>query len=229
MVLDMKKINLPTKITISRIFLAFALIVSIIVLYLLDEFNVISIASIGNIKLTSDLNGPTINWIMIVIFLVFALASFTDFVDGYLARKNNEVTDLGKFLDPIADKMLVNSMMVFLALNFASLGSDVKFPFFCVIIMVIRDLVVDGLRFMAAQKQVVIAANMFGKVKTVTQMFAILVVLLNGFPFSYLDYNWPTYLHISDWLCYIATFFSVLSGVIYVKQNIHVLGGNQNE
>ncbi len=225
----MNKINLPTKITISRIALAFALIVGIIIVYLLDEFGVISVAQAGNINLSNKIGGPTINWIMIVIFLVFAVASLTDFVDGYLARKNNQVTDLGKFLDPIADKMLVNSMMVFLALNFVSLGNNVKFPFFCVIIMIVRDLVVDGIRFMAAQKQVVIAANMFGKVKTVTQMFAILVVLLNGFPFSFFDYNWPTYLHISDWLCYIATFFSVLSGVIYVKQNIHVLGGNKNE
>ena len=226
----MKKINLPTKITISRIFLATFLIIGLIVLYLLDQFGVISIALAGNINLSNQIiGGPTINWIMIIIFVVFALASLTDFVDGYLARKYNQVTDLGKFLDPIADKMLVNSMMVFLALNFVSLGANVKFLFFCVIIMIIRDLVVDGLRFMAAQKQIVIAANMFGKAKTVTQMIAILVVLLNGFPFSFFDYNWPTYLHISDWLCYIATFFSVLSGVIYVKQNIKVLGGKNNE
>lgn len=225
----MNKINLPTKITISRIVLAFALIVGIIIIFLLDEFSVINVAQIGNIALSNKIGGPTINWIMILIFLIFAFASFTDFVDGYLARKNNQVTDLGKFLDPIADKMLVNSMMVFLALNFSTLSNNVKFPFFCVIIMIIRDLVVDGIRFMAAQKQIVIAANMFGKVKTVTQMIAILVVLLNGFPFSFFDYNWPTYLHISDWLCYIATFFSVLSGVIYVKQNIHVLGGNKDE
>ena len=225
----MNKINLPTKITISRIVLAFALIGGIIVIFLLDEFSVINVAQIGNIALSNKIGGPTINWIMILIFLIFAFASFTDFVDGYLARKNNQVTDLGKFLDPIADKMLVNSMMVFLALNFSTLSNNVKFPFFCVIIMIVRDLVVDGIRFMAAQKQIVIAANMFGKVKTVTQMIAILVVLLNGFPFSFFDYNWPTYLHISDWLCYIATFFSVLSGVIYVKQNIHVLGGNKDE
>lgn len=225
----MNKINLPTKITISRIVLAFALIVGIIIIFLLDEFSVFNVAQIGNIALSNKIGGPTINWIMILIFLIFAFASFTDFVDGYLARKNNQVTDLGKFLDPIADKMLVNSMMVFLALNFSTLSNNVKFPFFCVIIMIVRDLVVDGIRFMAAQKQIVIAANMFGKVKTVTQMIAILVVLLNGFPFSFFDYNWPRYLHISDWLCYIATFFSVLSGVIYVKQNIHVLGGNKDE
>ena len=217
----MKKINLPTKITLARIALATLLIIGIIILYFLDQFNVFSIAEVGNVALNDS--GAYINWIMIILMLVFLLASMTDFLDGYLARKNNEVTDLGKFLDPIADKMLINSMMVFLALNFVSLASHQRFAFFLVIIMVIRDLVVDGLRFMVAKKNVVVAANIFGKLKTVTQMVAIIVVFLNGFPFSYFDYNWPAYIHVSDWLCYIATFFSVLSGIIYVKQNIKYL------
>ncbi len=217
----MKKINLPTKITLARIALATFLILGIVILYLLDEFQVFSIAEVGNISLNDG--GATINWIMLVLMLVFFIASMTDFLDGYLARKNNEVTDLGKFLDPIADKMLVNSMMVFLSLNFASLAEHQRFAFFLVIIMIVRDLVVDGLRFMVAKKNVVVAANIFGKLKTVAQMVAIVVVFLNGFPFSYFDYNWPAYLHISDWLCYIATFFSVLSGIIYVKQNIKYL------
>lgn len=217
----MKKINLPTKITLARIALATFLIIGIIVLYFLDQFNVFSIAEVGNVALNDS--GAYINWIMIILMLVFLLASMTDFLDGYLARKNNEVTDLGKFLDPIADKMLINSMMVFLALNFVSLASHQRFAFFLVIIMIIRDLVVDGLRFMVAKKNVVVAANIFGKLKTVTQMVAIIVVFLNGFPFSYFDYNWPAYIHVSDWLCYIATFFSVLSGIIYVKQNIKYL------
>ena len=217
----MKKINLPTKITLARIALATFLIIGIIVLYFLDQFNVFSIAEVGNIALNDS--GAYINWIMIILMLVFLIASMTDFLDGYLARKNNEVTDLGKFLDPIADKMLINSMMVFLALNFVSLASHQRFAFFLVIIMIIRDLVVDGLRFMVAKKNVVVAANIFGKLKTVTQMVAIIVVFLNGFPFSYFDYNWPAYIHVSDWLCYIATFFSVLSGIIYVKQNIKYL------
>ena len=217
----MKKINLPTKITLARIALATFLIIGIIILYFLDQFNVFSIAEVGNVALNDS--GAYINWIMIILMLVFLLASMTDFLDGYLARKNNEVTDLGKFLDPIADKMLINSMMVFLALNFVSLASHQRFAFFLVIIMVIRDLVVDGLRFMVAKKNVVVAANIFGKLKTVTQMVAIIVVFLNGFPFSYFDYNWPAYIHVSDWLCYIATFFSVLSGIIYVKQNIKYL------
>ena len=219
----MKKINLPTKITLARIALATLLIIGIIVLYFLDQFNVFSIAEVGNVALNDS--GAYINWIMIILMLVFLIASMTDFLDGYLARKNNEneVTDLGKFLDPIADKMLINSMMVFLALNFVSLASHQRFAFFLVIIMIIRDLVVDGLRFMVAKKNVVVAANIFGKLKTVTQMVAIIVVFLNGFPFSYFDYNWPAYIHVSDWLCYIATFFSVLSGIIYVKQNIKYL------
>ena len=217
----MKKINLPTKITLARIALATFLIIGIIVLYFLDQFNVFSIAEVGNVALNDS--GAYINWIMIILVLVFLTASMTDFLDGYLARKNNEVTDLGKFLDPIADKMLINSMMVFLALNFVSLASHQRFAFFLVIIMIIRDLVVDGLRFMVAKKNVVVAANIFGKLKTVTQMVAIIVVFLNGFPFSYFDYNWPAYIHVSDWLCYIATFFSVLSGIIYVKQNIKYL------
>ena len=217
----MKKINLPTKITLARIALATLLIIGIIVLYFLDEFQVFSIKEVGDIALNEG--GATINWIMLILMFVFLVASMTDFLDGYLARKNNEVTDLGKFLDPIADKMLINSMMIFLSLNFVSLVGNQKFAFFLVIIMVIRDLVVDGLRFMVAKKNVVVAANIFGKLKTVTQMIAIIVVFLNDFPFSYFDYNWPAYLHISDWLCYIATFFSVLSGIIYVKQNIKYL------
>lgn len=217
----MKKINLPTKITLARIALATLLIIGIIVLYFLDEFQVFLIKEVGDIALNEG--GATINWIMLILMLIFLVASMTDFLDGYLARKNNEVTDLGKFLDPIADKMLINSMMIFLSLNFVSLMGNQKFAFFLVIIMVIRDLVVDGLRFMVAKKNVVVAANIFGKLKTVTQMISIIVVFLNGFPFSYFDYNWPAYLHISDWLCYIATFFSVLSGIIYVKQNIKYL------
>ena len=222
----MNKINLPTKFTILRIALGTLLVLFLIVFYLLDQFRVLSVAEIGNIYLLGNVDGPSINWIMIIIAFVFILACLTDLIDGKIARKMNLVTDLGKFLDPLADKFFINSLMVFLALNFVSLGNHVKFPFFCVIIMIIRDLIVDGLRFMAAHKQVVIAANIYGKMKTVFQMIAIVAVLINGFPFVFLDYNWPIYLHVSDWLCYIATFFSVLSGVIYVKQNAHVLGGN---
>ena len=212
--------NLANKITLSRVVLS--IVIMIILLFPFEQFGLELPSYLVNGNVLVELK-------YIIAGVLFIIASLTDFVDGCLARKLNQVTDLGKFLDPIADKMLVNSMMIFLSLNFITLADNVKLPFFCVIIMIVRDLVVDGLRFMAAQKNVVIAANIYGKLKTATQMIAICIVFLNGFPFNYFDYNWPTYLHISDWLCYIATFFSVLSGAIYVKQNINVLGGKTNE
>ena len=225
-----RKINLPTKITISRIILAILLILSIFILYFLDLFKVIDISSF-NINIGNS--GAYINTINIIILVIFLIASLTDFLDGYLARKNNEVTDLGKFLDPLADKMLINSLMIFLSLNFFSLSSlndyskgvevTSTFPFFLVILMVIRDLIVDSLRFMSASKNKVIAANMYGKIKTVTQMIAITLVLLNGLPFSLFDINFIPFLHISDIMCYIACFFSLLSGFIYLKDNYKVL------
>ena len=210
----MKKINLPTKITIARIVLATLLLIGVTVLYLVDQYN--PFIYTFNFKI---MDGVVLNEILLVIFVVFLIGSLTDYLDGHIARKYNMVTELGKFLDPIADKMLVNGMIIFLALNFCSIGGFVKFPFFCVIILVIRDIVVDGLRFICARKNVVIAANIFGKLKTVLEMVTISIVLLNGFPFSFIDSSWPTYLHISDILCYLTTIASVVSGIIYFIQN----------
>lgn len=225
------KINLPTKITISRIFLAVILILSIFILYFLDLYGIFEISSM-NIWINKDKN-IYVNGVLLIFFFVFLIASLTDTLDGYLARKNNQITDLGKFLDPLADKMLINTLMIFLSINFTSLTKlndlsnnsekTMVFPFFLVILMVLRDLVVDGLRVIAANKNKVIAANIFGKLKTVTQMIAISIVLLNGFPFFYFDIEFISFLHISDIFCYIATFFSLLSGIIYLKDNYKVL------
>jgi len=225
----MKKLNLPTKITIARIFLAVALVIGLVVFYLLDQFGVFYVREANLWMQAGSGSKISVNYLMLIFLGVFLLASLSDFLYGYLARKNNQVTDLGKFLDPLADKMLIDSLMIFLSFNFVSLDGDAKFPFFCVIIMTIRDLIVDGMRLMAARKNVVVAANIYGKLKTVTQMAAIVVVLLNGFPFSFFDNNRLPYLHVSDWLCYIATFFSVFSGVIYMKENMHIFGGKNNE
>lgn len=215
------KINTPTKITISRIVLAILLLLSIFVLYYLDFYEVVNIASF-DMKIGEH---ASVNLINLIILIVFLIASFTDFLDGYLARKNNQVSDLGKFLDPLADKMLINGLMIFLCLNFKSLSDNQNFPFFLVILMVIRDLIVDGLRFMAASKNVVIAANIWGKAKTVMEMVAITFVLLNDFPFSFFDYNFPDLLSITDILCYIACFLSLYSGWIYLKKNFkNVIG-----
>lgn len=206
--------NLPTKITFSRIILIILLIISLFVLSFFDNLNLPKLAN------------TNINFIFLIVFVVFLIASLTDFVDGYLARKNNQVTDLGKFLDPVADKLLINSMLIFLSAPslFAPYASNnASISVWCVIIMIARDIVVDALRFIASNKKVVIAANIFGKMKTVLQMVAISLVLLNGFPFSYFDSNFIKGLHIYDIVTYLATFVSLLSGVIYVYQNRKVL------
>ena len=213
----MKKINLPTKITIIRIIISILLIIAIAVVYFLDEAKVFSVT-----QFDFSLGGVTLNSLMMTFWLTFLIASLTDFLDGYLARKNNQVTDLGKFLDPIADKMLINSIMIFLCFNFVSLNNELTFPWICVVLMVIRDLVVDGLRFMAATKNVVLAANYWGKAKTVLQMVAISLVMLNGFPFSYFDADWLPYLHITDFICYLATIVSLIGGFVYLRDNKNV-------
>jgi CDP-diacylglycerol--glycerol-3-phosphate 3-phosphatidyltransferase len=206
--------NLPTKITFSRII---ATIVLIITLFVLSFFKDLVTPLLGNSK---------INLIFLVIFVFFVIASYTDHLDGKLARKNNQVTDLGKFLDPVADKLLVSSMLIFLTAPnlFAPYTSGepqtLFIPVWCVIIMVARDTVVDALRFIAAQKKVVIAANIFGKLKTVLQMVAIGAVLLNDFPFHYMySNNNNPYLTVTMFLVYLATLASLLSGIIYVIQN----------
>ena len=209
--------NLPTKITVTRIVAIVVMIISLFVMNLIPEWKTIELGNTG------------INLVFLIIFIVFLIACYTDHLDGYLARKNNQVTDLGKFLDPVADKLLINSLVIFLiAPNmFAryipeSCQPVVSFNMWCAIILVARDIVVDALRFVAASKGKVIAANIFGKLKTVLEMLAIGVVLLNGFPFRYFDASWPVGLHIADILVYLATLASLLSGIIYVVQNRHV-------
>lgn len=204
--------NLPTKITVSRIV---ATVLLIVTLFVLSFFPNLSLPTLGNTR---------INLIFLVIFVFFVIASYTDHLDGMLARKHNQITDLGKFLDPIADKLLVNSMLIFLCAPsiFAPYAIEQVsiIPVWCVIIMVARDTVVDALRFIAAQKGVVIAANIFGKLKTVLQMVAIGAVLLNDFPFHYIYPNYVNpYLSVTAFLVYGATLVSLISGIIYVIQN----------
>ena len=219
--------NTPTKITFSRIIAIAVMIVTLIVFYFIHHFD--------NSFIIPCIPGTTINWLYFGLFIFFVLASFTDFLDGYLARKNNQVTDLGKFLDPVADKLLINSLVIFLIAPsiFAPYIPyelhQVSFNMWCAIILIARDIVVDALRFIGAAKGKVIAANIFGKLKTVLEMVAIGVVLLNGFPFRYFDANWPQGLHIADFLVYLATLASLISGIIYVVQNRHVFIDNKEK
>ena len=201
--------NTPTKITFSRIIAIVVMIIALFVLWIIGRVNPdFVIPNIGN---------SGINWLYFGLFIFFLIACFTDYLDGYLARKNNQVTDLGKFLDPVADKLLINSLVIFLIVPASYTRGQMDFSIWCAILLVARDIVVDALRFIAAQKNVVIAANIFGKLKTVLEMVAVALVLLNGWPFIYFDASWPV--RIADIFVYLATLASVISGVIYVIQN----------
>lgn len=109
----------------------------------------------------------------LVVLLIFAAASFTDFLDGNIARKRHLITTFGKFADPIADKLLVNTLLILMVYS-----HDANVA--AVLLMTARDLIVDGLRFAAAGKGEVVSAGLWGKTKTVLQMAAIIVILLTG-------------------------------------------------
>ena len=151
-----------------------------------------------------------------IAWILFIIASLSDMLDGKIARKYNMVTDYGKFMDPIADKLLVNTTLIILA----SYG-PIRVNVICVIIMIARDIVVDAVRLNAMRKNVVVAANIFGKLKTVFQMVAIILIMVN-------DFNLDSLLHLNDnyylgqLFMYVATLTSLISGFIYVIQNRNV-------
>lgn len=188
--------TLPNKITLIRLLLVPILILTYV--FPFDYFNInILTFSILNTKLTM---------LDIACFLLFAAASLTDYLDGYLARKRNLITTFGKFIDPIADKLIVNSTILLLA-------SDNRISIIIPIIMISRDTIVDAIRLIASQKQVVLAASWLGKAKTMTQMIAVCLLLLNNVIFSY--YSIP----MDQILIWLATIISVVSGIDYFYKN----------
>lgn len=142
--------------------------------------------------------------------LLFIIASATDWIDGHYARKHNLVTNLGKFLDPLADKLLVSAALILLV----EIGAA---PAWVVIIIISREFAVTGLRLVAAGEGIVLAAGKMGKLKTATQMIAIAALLLHNFPFSFVGFPFATI------MLYVALFFTVLSGYDYFAKNIHVM------
>lgn len=187
--------NLPNKLTIFRIVLVPVL--ALIWLFPYEQFDIqIGYFMIKNVSLS---------YLNILILIIFALASITDFLDGRIARKNKLVTTFGKFADPVADKLLVNMMLIILAYKHI-------IPLVPVIIMILRDIVVDGCRMIAAQRGVVVSAGNLGKMKTAFQMFTIIFVLLNNLPFEI----W--YLPVSDILIWFTSFISVVGGYSYFMQ-----------
>ena len=150
--------NLPKKLTIFRIILVPIMVI------------------IPFLGITGTISGIPISWI--IIDLIFILASITDKLDGYLARKNNQITTFGKFLDPLADKILVLAAMTMLV-------EMTKLPAWIPIIVLTREFMVSGYRLVAVEKGgKVIAASKWGKLKTVTQMIAIILAFVDLNPFG---------------------------------------------
>ena len=188
--------NLPNKLTVARI-----LLVPFFVAALLIDFPLNNLAALA----------------------LFGAASITDLLDGKIARKQGLITDFGKFADPLADKILVISAL----LCFVQLGLC---DCVAVIIVLFREFTVTSIRLIAASKGKVIAANIWGKVKTVTQMVAIICVLVMQIVLDIgaLGVALPCCLRcIFYWagegLIWVSTLFTVISGIIYVKQNKHFI------
>lgn len=204
--------NLPNKITIGRVVMVGILIVLLAFPY-------------TNFGISIPIISGDINLIYLIGGIIFLVASFSDFLDGYIARKFNLVTDFGKFMDPVADKVLVDASLIFLMIRpvYAASSQIVVMPLI-VIIFIARDLIVDAMRLVASGKKVVVAANIFGKLKTVAQMIAVTFLFLNDWPFSFLGL--PQYLTVTDLLVYLAALLSLASGVIYIIQNKRVFQDN---
>lgn len=185
--------NLPNKLTVFRIFMIPLFILLMEIATHTDSGSVL-------------LFGSHTSWWMIASCIVFAVASFTDWLDGYIARRDHLVTDFGKFADPLADKMLVVTAMIELTANGI-------IPAWAVGIIVMRELAVTGLRLLLAGGGNVMAAAWPGKVKTVSQMFAVIFLLIDDFPFGNLPFS------IGQILFYIAVVMTVVSMVDYFWKN----------
>ncbi|WP_296876462.1 CDP-diacylglycerol--glycerol-3-phosphate 3-phosphatidyltransferase [Thomasclavelia sp.] len=192
--------NLPNRLTIARILLVPLLI--IIYMFPYSYFG-IEVASL-------HLLDTNISIVDLIVLLIFIVASLTDYFDGQIARSKGMITTFGKFVDPIADKLLVNTTFLLLA---GSNTISILIP----IIMISRDTVVDAIKMSAASKQVVVAASKLGKLKTVTQMIAIIMLLLNNFPFNLLNIN------MANLFAWIATVVSIISGIDYFMKNRSIL------
>lgn len=198
--------NLPTKLTVLRIFMTF-----IIIFILIFPFY-----SIGINFNQYVIDGVVIKMQYLVAGVLFIIASITDFIDGYLARKNNQVTDLGKMLDAIADKILVNSVLIILAYQgFIS----IVVPVVCVL----RDTMVDAIKMEAARKGKVVAAIKSGKIKTATLMVGVTFAFFYNLPFELIGIN------VVDFLLIIAVVMSIVSGIEYFVLNRKIIFDNKAE
>ncbi|MCE6056709.1 CDP-diacylglycerol--glycerol-3-phosphate 3-phosphatidyltransferase [Mycoplasmopsis agalactiae] len=192
--------NLPNKLTLLRMILFIPLLVLVILYGVLIQRHIVVYKIAGRILLS-------------LILAIFIAAMITDYLDGWLARKNKQVTSFGKLFDPIADKLIVTTTLI-------SLSIFDFIPLWITILFVARDLIVDAIRVLMAQNNIDVKASIWGKLKTLTQTIAIIIVLVVAVAFNFsLVSNWK------DWLILyainipmlVALFFSIFSGYKYYQ------------
>ena len=189
------KMNLPNKLTIFRVIL-------------IVPFVILLLGSANGWGWFTAICGGIMEFIDYIAVAIFMIACVTDMLDGKIARKYNLVTNFGKFMDPLADKLLVCSALICLV----EMG---RLPAWIVIVIIAREFIISGFRLVASDNGIVIAASYWGKFKTVSQMIMVVLLLLNiGHPF---------FVILSTVFVWIAVILTVVSLVDYVVKNIGVL------
>ncbi|MCL8212813.1 CDP-diacylglycerol--glycerol-3-phosphate 3-phosphatidyltransferase [Mesoplasma whartonense] len=206
--------NWPNRLTLLRLILVPVVIALVLVSYY-AEINQLASPTWKWAINNGDFHLPVM---MLTGGLVFIVASFTDFLDGYIARKYNQVTTFGKFFDPIADKLLVNSVLILFAVT-------KMLPVWITVILILRDIFVDFIRMNLASKGVTLGAGIYGKLKTVFQMVGLVLLFFinylyfhNGSSANQVlgdEYSYLNQLVLIP--IYLATIFSLYSGGLYFK------------
>ena len=189
--------NVPNKITICIIMLSILLL--IIMIFPVDKVGI----NFPEFQIAGKL---VIDSKYIICGIIFLIASLTDFLDGYLARKYNMVTDIGKVMDAIADKILVNGVLILLATE-GYISPIVP------VVIVSRDIVVDSIKMVAGQKSGAVGASMAGKIKTACMLVGITLLFFYDLPFSLIN------VYPAKAIIMIATVLSVISGIQYYVKN----------
>lgn len=189
----MKKMNLPNKLTIIR-------------MILIVPFVLVLLGESGNWGWYEALFGGMTKYMDYIALAIFAVASLTDLIDGKIARKYNLVTNFGKFMDPLADKLLVSAAMI-------ALVELKRIPAWIVIVIISREFIISGFRLVAADNNVVIAASYWGKFKTVFQMVMVCLMIADI----------PQLKVLTDVVMWIALALTVVSLVDYLVKNKNVM------
>ena len=185
--------NLPNKITVSRIILSVVVLIMMVFPFYQIGFEWPTYMVAGRVQMSLK---------YIIVAVVFIIASCTDFLDGYLARKNNQVTDFGKVMDAIADKILVNGILIALAVDgFISVAIPV--------IIITRDTFVDSIKMVGGKSGKAVGASMAGKIKTICMMTGVSLMLLYNLPFELIN------IKVADGLIILPTILSIVSGIQY--------------